>query len=321
MSMHTITTPVNVIFELTPKMLEVFTKHGIEFLGDIINVDFLALSGGLSDEDKTKLYKIIYKANVGFKFTGYCEIMNLPLLSKTHRKKLVDSGFSNVSDFKGYYFPKIYDLIGFSSAKDLLVMIRSAGVEVCYEQPNWSENQWKDFTANMVDLGLVSWEDIAICVCSELNPPQVGTAVAMQVKDKYEPRQAMKHVFKWFYEQSGKCVISGKRLWLEADHLERQEEFIRSNRDVNEANTLSNFQLLTKRENVIKRGSHKLGGLSFAQASAVLVYILLRYRPTTLASYSKICRNYGLTMASIRFQEAWALAIWLAKDGLYEIEK
>ena len=35
----------------------------------------------------------------------------------------------------------------------------------------------------------------------------------------------------------------------------------------------------------------------------------------------KICRDYGLTMANIRFEESWAMAVWLNKIGKYKIDK
>lgn len=320
MASYTVTTSINAIPALEGKFVELLSSHNIFTLGDISNVGFLVLTAHLSKSEKDKLYEIVYKANVSLYFEKTDLIDNLPKISARNIKKLKEAGYLQLMDFSDIYFPDIYQLIGFGPAKELLVMIRSASIEVRFENPGWSETEWKEFTYQLVELGLVTWEDIAICVCSELNPPQVGTAVANQVKNKYPSRQAMKHVFEWFYSQSGKCEISGKRLWLEADHIESKEEFIRSGRDVDEANTLENFQLLTKRENVIKRGSHRLGGLSFAQASAVLVYILLRYRPKNIIEYSNLCRNYGLTMASIRFQEAWALAEWLAKEELYEIE-
>lgn len=320
MASYTVTTPVSAIPTLKGKFVELLSNHDISTLGDISNVGFLNLTADLTKPDKDVLYEIVYKANVSFHFEKTDLIEDLPKLSERNTTKLKEAGYTQLRNFNDTYFPDIYELIGFGPAKELLVMIRSSGINVRFENPGWSEDEWKDFTCQLVELGLVTWEDIAICVCSELNPPQVGTAVANQVQNKYPSRQAMKHVFEWFYSQSGKCEVSGKRLWLEADHIESKEEFIRSGRDIDEANTLENFQLLTKRENVIKRGSHRLGGLSFAQASAVLVYILLRYRPKNITEYSILCRNYGLTMAGIRFQEAWALAEWLAKEELYQIE-
>ncbi|WP_158155373.1 hypothetical protein [Vibrio alginolyticus] len=320
MANYTVTTKVATIKELSENIKKNLVEHGIKTLGDVGNTNFLEITKGLSDQEINLFYDVVYKSNVRFKFSSEDKIESVPDLSKRNLAKLKSKGFEKLNDFDKVYFPEIYDLIGFGPAKKLLVIILSAKLTVVYDKPDWTEDDWRIFTYSLVELGLVTWEDIAICVCSELNPPQVGTAVANQVKDKYPPKKAMKHVFKWFYAQSGKCELSGKRLWLEADHIESKEEFLRSGRDVKEANTLENFQLLTKRENVIKRGSHKLGGLSFAQASAVLVYILLRFKPKTITEYSELCRNHGLTMASIRFQEAWALAEWLAKEGLYTIE-
>ena len=106
---------------------------------------------------------------------------------------------------------------------------------------------------------------------------------------------------------------------MEVDHQVPKELFIKQGRDPREADTLDNMQLLTKRENVIKRGSHKLGGLSFAPAAAVLVYILMRFRPPTYAEFVTLCRAHGLTMANIRFQEAWSFAVWLSRVGKYRI--
>jgi hypothetical protein len=50
------------------------------------------------------------------------------------------------------------------------------------------------------------------------------------------------------------------------------------------------------------------------------MWILLTRKPTTYQEFAQMCRNYGLTMANIRFQEAWAMAKWLEKIGKYEID-
>jgi len=196
-----------------------------------------------------------------------------------------------------------------------------AGVAPRFDKPDWQPEQWRDFVEKAVADGLLTWEDVAVTVCGEMNPPQVGTAVANAVKHVYGPRETMKNVFQWLYDQDGRCAVSGKRIFLEADHITPKEQFIKEGRNVKEADTLDNFQLLTKRENVIKRGSHKLGGLSFAPAGAVMTYILLSRRPTTYAAFARLCREHGLTMADIRFVEGWAFAVWLAKAGMYKIDE
>jgi len=319
MPANTITTSIADIQSL-PQALKVhLDSKNISVLGDISDYNFLTICDDLSADHKKHLYEVVYKANIEFKFNPTDRTEDLPVLSERNRLKLHDAKFQRISDFEDVFYPDIYKLIGFGPAKELLVIILSSGVTVKFLTPNWSEEDWKQFVLKMVGTDLVSWEDIAITICSEANPPQVGTAVAEQVKHNYPPRQTMQHVYKWLYSQSGRCEVSGKRLWLEADHKIPKEQFIREGRDTIEANTLDNFQLLTKRENVIKRGSHRLGGLSFAPASAVLVYVLLRYQPKTFEEFSVLCRNHALTMADIRFREAWALAIWLSKEGLYEL--
>ena len=50
------------------------------------------------------------------------------------------------------------------------------------------------------------------------------------------------------------------------------------------------------------------------------MWILFVKRPGTYHEYEHLCRDYGLTMANIRFKEAWAMARWLQRDGRYAIE-
>ena len=50
------------------------------------------------------------------------------------------------------------------------------------------------------------------------------------------------------------------------------------------------------------------------------MWLLLTKRPRSYEAYADLCRTYGLTMASIRFEEAWAMARWLNRLGLYEID-
>lgn len=86
------------------------------------------------------------------------------------------------------------------------------------------------------------------------------------------------------------------------------------------ADRLENMILRCRRCNVIRRPSHKLGGKTFLTAEAALMWILLVKRPSTYREFHDLCRSYGMTMANIRFQEAWAMAIWLARDRIYSID-
>src|SRR5438552_2628975 len=82
---------------------------------------------------------------------------------------------------------------------------------------------------------------------------------------------------------------------------------------------IGNMTLRCRRHNVVRRKSHKKGGLTYLTAEAALMWLLLVKRPKTYQEFEKLCRAYGLTMANIRFEEAWAMARWLHADGLYEI--
>ena len=85
------------------------------------------------------------------------------------------------------------------------------------------------------------------------------------------------------------------------------------------ADRLENMTFRCRRCNVIRRPSHKQGGKTFLTAESGLMWLLFVKRPATYEAFSKLCREYGLTMANIRFEEAWAMARWLARAGRYTI--
>lgn len=302
---HSISSDIDVVQEFAnTQIVHVLQQLGVKVLGELEDIDCNRVFIALNSEESNVFYSVMHRANIAFQLAADTEIEQLPNISAGAKKKLKDAGYKQLKDFTDVYYPTIYDLIGFGVGKSLLIFIVSSNTQVAFKKPTWDENDWKIFISQLVTDELVTWEDVAVCVTSELNPPQVGTAVANNVKHNYPPRKTMKEVFKWFYLQDGKCRTSGKRLWLEVDHIEPKEVFIKRGDDPKNADTLANFQLLTKRENVVKRGSHRLGGLSFAPASSALMYILLRFKPTSFAKFSTLCREHGLTMASIRFDEA-----------------
>ena len=182
---------------------------------------------------------------------------------------------------------------------------------------DWSDEQWFLFLQYMKELGLVSYKEIASTTLSALNPPQVGTQVASKksFQKHFASRQTMKHVFQWLYAQSGVCEDCGTRLELQADHIQPKETF----ENPEDADFLENLELRCRRCNVIKRPSHVNGGKTFLTAAAALMWILFTKRPDSYEKYKQLCRKYGLTMADIRFQEAWAIAEWLHKENRYEI--
>lgn len=87
------------------------------------------------------------------------------------------------------------------------------------------------------------------------------------------------------------------------------------------ADRLDNMVLRCRRCNVIRRPSHAHGGKTFLTTEAALMWLLFVKQPSTYQEYESLCREYGLTMATIRFQEAWAMARWLEKDQSYSIRQ
>ena len=85
------------------------------------------------------------------------------------------------------------------------------------------------------------------------------------------------------------------------------------------ADRLDNMLLRCRRCNVIRRPSHKHGGETFLTTEAGLMWILLVKRPQSYEEFAKECRLYGMTMASVRFEEAWAMAMWLEREGAFYI--
>jgi 5-methylcytosine-specific restriction endonuclease McrA len=177
----------------------------------------------------------------------------------------------------------------------------------------WSEEQWQGLVATLVEHGLAKWSEIATVTLGELNPPQVGTSLASNpnIKAQYQPRKAWQAVREWLYSQPLGCRECGTLLKLEAEHVIPKDEIGAK------ADELVNVQLLCKRCNTKKRPSHKKAGLTHLTAEAGLMWLLFVFRPATYQEFEKLCRDYGMTMANIRFQEAWAMAEWLAAAGRY----
>ena len=183
----------------------------------------------------------------------------------------------------------------------------------------WTEEDWYGLMCWLINAKLVSWKEVTSLVLGHLNPSQVGTSIASKksFQSQYPPRQTMQAVYRWHNAQSGKCADAdcGTRLELQADHVNPRQTL------GDEADRLSNMTLRCRRCNVIRRPSHQQGGLTFLTTESALMWILFTKRPRTYQEYEKLCRAYGLTMANVRFHEAWAMAHWLAREGLYEIDE
>lgn len=180
---------------------------------------------------------------------------------------------------------------------------------------DWTELDWRALLNWFVQSGLLTYKEITSLTLGHLNPSQVGTSIASKktFQRHFPPRKCWQAVRSWHFDQNGRCIDCGTRLELQADHVETRADH------GDEADRLENMTLRCRRCNVIRRPSHKQGGLTFLTAEAALMWILFRWRPTRYQDFEKLCREYGMTMANIRFQEAWAMARWLEKDGLYSI--
>lgn len=181
---------------------------------------------------------------------------------------------------------------------------------------DWNEDQWAELLAWLIDSGLVTTQEVAALALGALNPPQVGTSIATKksFQKNYPPRKTMQAVYEWLNSQRGRCKDCQTRLDLQADHIVPIQEI------GEEADSLENMTLRCRRCNVVRRESHKLGGLTFLTTQAALMWLLFAKRPRRYSEYEQLCRDYGLTMANIRFHEAWAIAHWLNREGLYEVD-
>jgi len=249
----------------------------------------------------------------------------IPGLTRATYQKLGALGYSSREDFRDLPIGTLLDAgIGWPQVLRIIRFLVASGTPPIFRGPTgaWDETKWHRLVTTIVDEGIVSWQEVAVAVLGELNPPQVGTSLASNsnIKVQYPDREAMRNVMEWFYSQDGKCRHCGRRIHLEIDHIVGKNCYTKSGRDPAKADRLDNFQLLCRRCNVVKRDSHKLGGLSFATAQAALMWILLVERPASRTAFYVLCRTHGLTMASIRFDEAWAMAEWLAREGMYELE-
>jgi len=181
---------------------------------------------------------------------------------------------------------------------------------------DWTEAHWRQLIDWFIDSGLLSARELAALMLGHLNPSQVGTSIASKktFQAHFPPRKIMQAVIQWHFEQTGKCADCGTRLELQADHVIPREE------KGNDADRLENMTLRCRRCNVIRRPSHKQGGKTFLTAEAALMWILFVTRPRTYQEFERLCRAYGMTMANIRFQEAWAMAHWLKREKRYAID-
>lgn len=180
---------------------------------------------------------------------------------------------------------------------------------------DWTEDHWRRLIDWFIDSGILSARELAALMLGHLNPSQVGTSIASKktFQAHFPPRKTMQAVIKWHFAQTGHCADCGSRLELQADHIIPRKEI------GDDADQLENMTLRCRRCNVVRRPSHKQGGKTFLTTEAALMWILFVMQPRTYQDFERLCRAYGMTMANIRFQEAWAMAHWLKREQRYVI--
>jgi 5-methylcytosine-specific restriction endonuclease McrA len=190
------------------------------------------------------------------------------------------------------------------------------------QDKDWEDNHWKDLLEHLIEEKLVTYKEITSLVLGHLNPSQVGTSIASNKNFQANfynkggaKRKFWQEVKKWSFDQAGVCQDCGTRLELQADHINPRQTLGL------EADYLENLTYRCRRCNVVRRPSHKKGGLTFLTSESALMWILFTRKPKTYDKFKRLCRTYGLSMADIRFQEAWAMAMWLKKTGNYEIDE
>jgi 5-methylcytosine-specific restriction endonuclease McrA len=159
-----------------------------------------------------------------------------------------------------------------------------------------------------------------------LKPPQVGTSIATNKSFQRNfyaagnpKRTIWAAVKKWLYAQRGRCVDCGTVLALQGDHIESRKD------KLEEADYIENMTLRCRRHNSGRDRTQGRAG-AFLTKNAALMYLLLVRRPSTFAEYWELARNYfpnddegKSTIGVIQVEEAWARAIWLEREGKFEI--
>lgn len=169
-----------------------------------------------------------------------------------------------------------------------------------------TESDWSSLVDSLVEDGLVTRKEVAETVLGAINPPQAATAVASKAvyQEQYPPRKTWQAVKEWLYDQGGRCIDCGTKVNLEIDHaIPRKEGGL---------DRLDNLGLRCRRHNSSRR--HANGGKTELTTQAALMYVMMTNRPKTYKEFEQQCRAYGLTCSNIRFQEAWAQAVWLKRE-------
>lgn len=178
-----------------------------------------------------------------------------------------------------------------------------------------TEERCEEIIKNLLDEGILDWTTIAKEMLQSLQPPQTATHVPQLDghRERYERGNRWAPSRRWMYSQYGPCESCGKITSINHDHIVE--------RDIlgNEADRLENLRFLCRRCNQ-SRHWEKGNVLDLGTAAAVM-YLLFTQEPKTVKELEKMGRQVGLTQSNQRFEETWAFAMYLHREGLIEVDE
>src|SRR6266540_2157648 len=178
-----------------------------------------------------------------------------------------------------------------------------------------SEEQCKQLLDEIVRLGIVDWKHITSKILQSLQPPQTATHVPQLegIRERYPSSRRWAPARRWMYAQYGPCPVCGSGMNLTHDHVLPRDLL------ADRADLLENLRFLCYRDNQSRHWEH--GGALELGTAAACIYLLVTRKPRTLAELTKLGRRLKLTQSSQRFEETWALAVYLHLQGRYELDE
>lgn len=177
-----------------------------------------------------------------------------------------------------------------------------------------SEEEAQVLLTELISTGIVTWRHVVQKVLQSLQPPQTATHVPQLagIRERYPPRHRWAPARLWMYAQYGPCNC-GAGLNMTHDHVLPRDLLL------DKADLLENLRFLCYRCNQSRHWMH--GGKLELGTAAAAIYLLFRYRPRTLKRLTELGRDLGLTQSDQRFEETWALAVYLHGKGAYELDE
>lgn len=178
-----------------------------------------------------------------------------------------------------------------------------------------SESTCRDLVEGLIEAGVITWSDIAEEILQAMQPPQTATHVPQLdgIRELYESRQRWAPSRRWMYAQYGRCGECGALLSMTHDHV--------LSRDLlgSKADYLENLRFLCRRCNQARHWE-KGNILAWGTAAAVQ-YLLHTESPSTVKELEELGKELGLTQSNQRYEEAWALAVFLSRQGQYDLSE